>query len=281
MPGAAATLVVDRAVDTLARARDCLLAQQDESGWWKGELETNVTMEAEDLLMRRFLGVPLDDVLGPTAAWIRRQQRADGTWATFYGGPGDCRRRSKRTRPCAWPETPPTPRTCAARASSSSPPAASQGHGSSPASGWRSSVSGRGTSLPALPPELIFLPPRVPLNIYDWACWARQTIVPLTVSDGAPAAARPRIHPRRVARHRRAGRRACGGAVPWARRFARLDRVLQAYERRPSRLLRGAGRSAPRRALDRRPARGRRLVGRHAAAVGLLDDGAERAGLQH
>ena len=35
--------------------------------------------------------------------------------------------------------------------------------------------------LPVLPPELIFLPPWFPLNIYDLACWARQTIVPLTV----------------------------------------------------------------------------------------------------
>ena len=89
MPRLAAPTIAERAAATLARARDCLLAQQDETGWWKGELETNVTMEAEDLLMRRFLGVPLDDVLEPTAAWIRRQQRADGTWAKFYGGPGD------------------------------------------------------------------------------------------------------------------------------------------------------------------------------------------------
>ena len=35
--------------------------------------------------------------------------------------------------------------------------------------------------LPALPPELMLLPPGVPLNIYDFGCWARQTIVPLTI----------------------------------------------------------------------------------------------------
>jgi squalene-hopene/tetraprenyl-beta-curcumene cyclase len=35
--------------------------------------------------------------------------------------------------------------------------------------------------LPALPPEVIFLPSWFPLNIYDFACWARQTIVALTV----------------------------------------------------------------------------------------------------
>ena len=35
--------------------------------------------------------------------------------------------------------------------------------------------------LPALPPEMMWLPAWFPLNIYDWACWARQTVVPLTV----------------------------------------------------------------------------------------------------
>src|SRR4029079_8104760 len=40
---------------------------------------------------------------------------------------------------------------------------------------------GWGPPLPVLPPEVILLPRRVPLNVYDFACWARQTVVPLTV----------------------------------------------------------------------------------------------------
>ncbi len=34
-----------------------LLSLQDEAGWWQGELQTNVTMDAEDMLLREFLGV--------------------------------------------------------------------------------------------------------------------------------------------------------------------------------------------------------------------------------
>ena len=45
------------AQQTLARAVDHLLSLQAPAGWWKGELETNVTMDAEDLLLRKFLGV--------------------------------------------------------------------------------------------------------------------------------------------------------------------------------------------------------------------------------
>src|ERR671930_1566788 len=77
------------AARALARARDHLLSLQTPQGWWKGELQTNVTMDAEDLLLRTFLGVLTERQLVPAAAWIRSQQRADGTWANFHGGPGD------------------------------------------------------------------------------------------------------------------------------------------------------------------------------------------------
>ena len=73
----------------LDAAVDFLRAQQDQQGWWKGELETNVTMDAEDLLLREFLGIREDRETEEAARWIRSQQRADGTWANFRGGPGD------------------------------------------------------------------------------------------------------------------------------------------------------------------------------------------------
>src|SRR4051794_13238781 len=80
---------LDRARHAVVAAREHLLALQSPEGWWKGELETNVTMEAEDLLLRHFLGILTPDVLEPTSRWIRQKQRSDGTWANYYGGPGD------------------------------------------------------------------------------------------------------------------------------------------------------------------------------------------------
>ncbi|HLI56835.1 MAG TPA: squalene--hopene cyclase, partial [Actinomycetota bacterium] len=86
--------------------------------------------------------------------------------------------------------------------------------------------------LPALPPEIILLPPWVPLNLYDWACWARQTIVPLTVV-GALRPARPLpfgidelrsgAHPKRAARDY--------SLKSWKGRFNCLDVVLHGYDR--------------------------------------------------
>src|SRR5438067_2163662 len=78
-----------RAREALGRASDHLLSLQDAAGWWKGELETNVTMDAEDLLLREFLGIRDEGRTSHAAEWIRAHQRADGTWGNYFGAPGD------------------------------------------------------------------------------------------------------------------------------------------------------------------------------------------------
>ncbi len=71
---------VSEAQLALERAGEHLLCLQDESGWWKGELQTNVTMDAEDMLLREFLGIRDSEETERSAVWIRSQQRDDGTW---------------------------------------------------------------------------------------------------------------------------------------------------------------------------------------------------------
>ncbi len=44
-------------------------------------------MDAEDLLLREFLGIRTPEQTASPARWIRSCQREDGTWANFYGGP--------------------------------------------------------------------------------------------------------------------------------------------------------------------------------------------------
>src|ERR1700759_3445506 len=91
-PAATTAAPDDRATALAAaitRAQEHLIGRQDAAGWWKGELATNVTMDAEDLLLRQFLGILEAADLDAAARWIRSQQRADGTWANFHGGPAD------------------------------------------------------------------------------------------------------------------------------------------------------------------------------------------------
>src|SRR4051812_32951535 len=79
----------DAAARAARRATDFLLSRQDAEGWWKGDLETNVTMDAEDLLLRQFLGILDESTTRAAALFVRGEQREDGTWATFHGGPGE------------------------------------------------------------------------------------------------------------------------------------------------------------------------------------------------
>ncbi len=37
------------------------------------------------------------------------------------------------------------------------------------------------SGVPSLPPELVYFPLWMPFNLYDFACWARGTVAPLTI----------------------------------------------------------------------------------------------------
>jgi squalene-hopene/tetraprenyl-beta-curcumene cyclase len=165
----------------LKLAQEYLIDAQAPAGWWKGELRTNVTMDAEDLLLRQFLGILDADVLAHSARWIRSQQRADGTWATFEGGPGDLSTTIEAYVALRLAGD----STDAAHLQSARRFILAEGGIDASRVFTRIWLALFGewswNELPAMPPELVLLPSWVPLNLYDWACWARQTVVPITV----------------------------------------------------------------------------------------------------
>lgn len=221
----------------LAAARDHLLSRQHAEGWWKGELQTNVTMDAEDLMLRQFLGIRTDTETAEAARWIRSQQRSDGTWAVYYGGPGDLSTTAEAyvALKLAGDDVDAPHMAQARRFVLDS--------GGLEASRvftriWLA-LFGEWSwdELPAMPPEIMLLPPWVPLNVYDWACWARQTVVPLTLL----CSLRPRRELGVSTRELRTGAAPARQRHPlpsWPRAFQALDRLLHRYQRRPVRWLR-------------------------------------------
>jgi squalene-hopene/tetraprenyl-beta-curcumene cyclase len=214
--------------ETVRRAQDHLIGRQDPAGWWKGELATNVTMDAEDLLLRQFLGILQSDDLAAAARWIRSQQRDDGTWANFYGGPADL-----STTIEAYAAL----RLAGDDADDTHLKIAREyilGAGGIEASRvftriWLA-LFGEWSwdELPEMPPELILLPSWFPLNVYDWACWARQTVVPITIV----ATLRPvRPLPFTLSELRTGVTPPPRSRDRVARAFNALDRGLKAYRR--------------------------------------------------
>jgi squalene-hopene/tetraprenyl-beta-curcumene cyclase len=162
---------------TLERGTKRLLELQHADGYWVGELESNATMIAEHLFMLHFLGLRDAETDRKLANELLARRRDDGTWAIWWDGPPDLsvsveayvalklagvdageptrafiRREGgiARTRIFTkaflallgqWP--------------------------------WHRMVN--------VPVELILAPPGAPLSVYDFACWARQTLVPLSV----------------------------------------------------------------------------------------------------
>ncbi|MFO0876926.1 MAG: squalene--hopene cyclase [Gemmataceae bacterium] len=68
-------------------ARDKLLSLQRDDGHWCAELQGDTILESEYILLLAFLGEEGSEVARKAAAYILRQQQADGTWSNYPGGP--------------------------------------------------------------------------------------------------------------------------------------------------------------------------------------------------
>ena len=163
----------------VVRAAERLLSLQHPEGWWKGELESNATMIAEHLFLLHFLGLRDPETDRLLANELLARRRGDGTWSIWFDGPadlsvtveaytalklagvdaGDATRDSIRSAGGV-PKTRIFTRAFLALI------------GQWP---WR--------RLAHVPVELILLPANGPLSVYDFSCWARQTMVALSVVE--------------------------------------------------------------------------------------------------
>src|SRR6185312_12151539 len=169
----------------LKQARDqavqWLLERQDDEGWWCGELETNVTMTAEHVLLLRFLDLSLERIKEGARRHILNNQREDGSWALYFAGPADL-----STTIEAYVALKVLGIDPAEDAMQRALKVIHQQGGVARARVFTKiwlALFGQypWSGIPSMPPELIYLSPKMPFNLYDFACWARGTIAPLLI----------------------------------------------------------------------------------------------------
>jgi squalene-hopene/tetraprenyl-beta-curcumene cyclase len=176
------SMITDSLQQGIKNGVSWLLDNHQPEGFWVGNLETNSCMEAEWVLAMHFLGVEDDPKYESVIRAILNEQRPDGSWEVYYQAPvGDI----NTTVECY-----------TALKASGMPVDALPLH---KAREWITEHGGLGglrvftrywlalfgewpwDATPALPPEIIFLPSWAPFNVYQFASWARGTIIPLTV----------------------------------------------------------------------------------------------------
>jgi len=227
---------------TLDRGVDWLLDQQYPEGYWWAELESNVSITSEYLFLTHVLGVGDRDLWQAIAKYLLREQRRDGTWANWKGGPG---------------ELSTTVEAYVALKMAGVDPASEE---MTRARAWILEKGGVPNArvftkiwlallgewpweaTPMLPPELVLLPRWFPVNLYTFASWARGTILPLAilrvnkpVYPVPPEARVDELFP--------GGKGAADHSLPrkpgvWAAAFRLADKLLRLYERCPWKPLR-------------------------------------------
>src|SRR6056297_2628174 len=170
-----------RLSETINAAQDYLFEIQKDEGYWQGDFKSNPTIEAEHLMLTKFIGIKDDEEWAKVVNYLKRKQLEDGSWNIFPGGRGNL----STTIECYFALK------LAGESTESEPLRKARefilNNGGVPQARvftkiWLSLFGiWKWDRVPAMPPELIFFPDWFPINIYEFASWARGTIVPLLI----------------------------------------------------------------------------------------------------
>jgi squalene-hopene/tetraprenyl-beta-curcumene cyclase len=222
---------IDRAVD---RAAAALTAAQRPDGHWVFELEADCTIPAEYVLLRHYLGEPVDEVLeAKIGRYLRRiQSPAHDGWGLFHAGGFDVSASVKAYYALKMiGDDPQAPHMVRARTAIL-------------AAGGAAAVNvftriqlalfdaGPWSTVPTMPPELILLPRWFPIHLSKMSYWARTVVVPLLVLCALKPVARNakgiKVDELYTGAAVRAGTKAADPKWLWTKGFNALDRLLKA-----------------------------------------------------
>jgi len=222
---------IDTAVD---RAAAALIDAQRPDGHWVFELEADCTIPAEYVLLRHYLGEPVDAALeAKIGNYLRRiQSDTHDGWGLFHAGGFDISASVKAYYALKMIGDD-TAASHMARAR-----AAILGAGGAGAVNVFTRIqlalfdAGPWSTVPTMPPELILLPRWFPIHLSKMSYWARTVVVPLLVLCALKPVARNakgvKVDELYTGEAVRAGTKAADPKWLWTKGFNALDRLLKA-----------------------------------------------------
>jgi squalene-hopene/tetraprenyl-beta-curcumene cyclase len=221
----------------ISAARTALLKLQRDEGHFVFELEADATIPAEYILMRHYLGEPVDGALeAKITKYLLSSQSADGGWALFHDGASNISASVKAYYALKMTGAS-IDETYMQRARTWI-----LGHGGAAHSNvfTRNLLALFGVvpwnGVPVMPVEIMLLPRWFPFHLDKISYWARTVLVPLTVLNALkPKARNPKgvtipelftAPPDEV----RVWPKGPHQKSPWSEIFGGIDRVLRLFE---------------------------------------------------
>jgi squalene-hopene/tetraprenyl-beta-curcumene cyclase len=258
-----ASQTVSRVDTAIARAQAALLGRQAPDGHWAGELEPDVTITSEYVLFCHLTDRVNRERERKAVAYLRRRQLPDGGFSLFEGGPADLSATIKAyfaMKMAGVPADDPAMVRARTRIHSLGGPA-------------RANVFTKillalygeydWNGVPAMPVEIMLLPTRFYVNLYEVSYWSRTVIVPLLIlldrkpvrwlpADRGLDELWPEPRERTSLRFPRIPRPFSLRALFWKNVFIAVDDGLKIWERFSPRPFRKRGVDAARRWLEER-----------------------------
>ncbi|NKB38508.1 MAG: squalene--hopene cyclase [Gammaproteobacteria bacterium] len=79
----------DKLSEAISLAATELLQRQDETGWWRFDLEADATIPSEYMLLQHFLGTVDTERESRMVDYLHSRQMKDGSWPLYHAGPGN------------------------------------------------------------------------------------------------------------------------------------------------------------------------------------------------
>ncbi len=165
----------------LDRARQCLLAAQQADGHWVGELQGDTILESEYVLLLAFLGREHEDQVARLARYVLARQIPEGGWNNYPCGPVDLSVSVKAYFALKLaghdPEAPYMRRAREVIRTLGGPARCNS------FTKFYLALLGQFpyANCPAVPPEMILLPPWAGFSLYAMSSWTRTIVVPLSI----------------------------------------------------------------------------------------------------